>query len=123
MQEAGKHPTSNIQHRTSNRLRLGDSGVSEVLWLPLVLLAGAMGIAPLSAGAEAVLLSGATVHTISGETLAPGQVLIRDGKIAAVGKTVTAEGATSIDLAGQHLYPGLIALNTVLGLTETPTRS
>jgi len=58
------------------------------------------------------------VHTIAGETLAPGQVLIREGKIAAVGKSVTAEGAVSIDLAGHHLYPGIIALDTVLGLAE-----
>ena len=77
-----------------------------------------MADAPSSAGAEAIVLSGATVHTISGETLVPGQVLIRDGKIAAVGKTVSADGAKSVDLAGLHLYPGLIALNTVLGLTE-----
>lgn len=68
--------------------------------------------------AESLLLSGATVHTVSGETLAPGQVLLRDGRIAAVGKTVPAEGAATIDLAGHHLYPGIIALNTVLGLTE-----
>ena len=84
----------------------------------LLLFAGAIAAAPLTAPAESFLLSGATVHTISGETLAPGQVLVRDGKIAAVGKTVPADGAASIDLAGQHLYPGLIALNTVLGLTE-----
>jgi imidazolonepropionase-like amidohydrolase len=45
-------------------------------------------------------------------------VFVRDGKIAAVGKTVPAGGAVTIDLAGHHLYPGLIALNTVLGLTE-----
>jgi imidazolonepropionase-like amidohydrolase len=65
-----------------------------------------------------VLLTGATVHTVSGETFSPGQVLVRDGKIAAVGKTVAGEGATAVDLKGQHLYPGLIALNTVLGLEE-----
>ena len=64
------------------------------------------------------LLTGATVHTVSGETLSPGQVLIQDGKIAAVGKSFDAGNAKSIDLTGQHLYPGLIALNTVLGLTE-----
>ena len=68
--------------------------------------------------AETLLLSGATVHTVSGETVAPGQVLIKDGRIAAVGKTLSSEDAKSIDLTGQHLYPGLIALNTVLGLTE-----
>ncbi len=67
---------------------------------------------------ETILLTGATVHTVSGETLAPGQVLIRDGKIAAVGKTVPASGATSISLKGQHLYPGMIALNSMLGLVE-----
>ncbi len=86
--------------------------------LRLLLVVGAMASAPLNAGAESFLLAGATVHTISGDTLVPGQVLVRDGKIAAVGKTVPADGAASIDLAGQHLYPGLIALNTVLGLTE-----
>ena len=68
--------------------------------------------------AESLLLSGATVHTVAGETLAPGQVLIRGGKIAAVGQTVPADGAAQVDLAGRHLYPGLIALNTALGLTE-----
>jgi len=68
--------------------------------------------------AQSILLSGATVHTVSGKTLSPGQVLIRDGKIAAVGKIVSPDGAETIDLKGQHLYPGMIALNTVLGLTE-----
>jgi imidazolonepropionase-like amidohydrolase len=67
---------------------------------------------------QTLLLKGATVHTISGQTLSPGQVLIRDGKIAAVGETVENAGATSIDLTGQHLYPGLIALDSGLGLTE-----
>jgi imidazolonepropionase-like amidohydrolase len=68
--------------------------------------------------ADVLLLTGATVHTISGETLSPGQVLIRDGKIAQVGKSVQGGDAKVIDLSGQHLYPGLIALDTVLGLTE-----
>jgi imidazolonepropionase-like amidohydrolase len=78
-------------------------------------MAGVIAAASLNAPAETFILTGATVHTISGETLAPGQVLIQDGKIAAVGKTVPAGGATTIDLRGQHLYPGIIALNTVLG--------
>src|SRR2546426_9307455 len=71
-----------------------------------------------TAASQSLLLTGATVHTISGETLSPGLVLITDGKIAAVGKTVASDGATAVDLSGQHLYPGLIALDTVLGLTE-----
>ncbi|MCE9584939.1 MAG: amidohydrolase family protein [Planctomycetes bacterium] len=72
-----------------------------------------------SAGrAEDLVLKGATVHTVSGETLAVGDVLVKDGKIASVGGSVDAPGATVIDLKGMHLYPGLIAATSSLGLTE-----
>ncbi len=71
-----------------------------------------------SRSAEALLLTGATVHTVSGDTLSPGQVLMRDGKVAAVGRTVSAPGVATLDLRGQHLYPGLILLDSVLGLIE-----
>jgi imidazolonepropionase-like amidohydrolase len=67
---------------------------------------------------EAILLRGATVHTVSGGTLSPGDVLIQDGKIAAVGKSLPAQNAEIVDLTGRQLYPGLIALDTTLGLTE-----
>ncbi len=73
-------------------------------------------IAPLRA--ETILLTGATVHTVSGATITNGQVLVRDGKIAAVGKSVSSDGAREISLKGLHLYPGMIALNTDLGLVE-----
>src|SRR5438309_2078286 len=72
-----------------------------------------------SAAGEAVLLSGATVHTVSGETFSPGDVLLENGTITGVGASVPAAGsAQKIDLRGQHLYPGLIALDSLLGLTE-----
>jgi imidazolonepropionase-like amidohydrolase len=71
-----------------------------------------------TAPAQSLLLTGGTVHTISGQTLSPGQVLIKDGKIAEVGATLSAPGVQTLDLAGQHLYPGIIALDTALGLTE-----
>jgi imidazolonepropionase-like amidohydrolase len=68
--------------------------------------------------AERLLLRGATVHTVSGETLAPGDVLLDGKKIAEVGSNISAQGARVIDLKGQHLYPGLIAASTTLGLIE-----
>lgn len=72
--------------------------------------------------AETLLLTGATVHTVSGETLAPGFVLIEGRVIKAVGRGhgagVSARDARRVDLTGLHLYPGMIALNTTLGLTE-----
>src|SRR5205814_1000980 len=67
---------------------------------------------------ENILLTGATVHPVNGENLSPGQVWMKDGKIAGMGKNVSASGATSADLKGQHLYPGMIELNSVLGLIE-----
>jgi imidazolonepropionase-like amidohydrolase len=84
-----------------------------VMQLSMALLSGVT-----SLQAEALLLTGATVHTVSGETLAPGQVLLEDGKIAAVGQSLSASGAKTVALDGLHLYPGLIALNTDLGLVE-----
>ena len=71
-----------------------------------------------SSQAETILLSGATVHTVSGETLSPGNVLIRDGKIVAVGAKASAKADKTVDLAGQHLYPGFILPSTTLGLQE-----
>src|SRR5438034_2948008 len=68
--------------------------------------------------AQTVLLTGATVHTVAGTTLAPGQVLVQDGKIEVVDKVVKAQADKVVDLDGQHLYPGLIAASTSLGLVE-----
>jgi imidazolonepropionase-like amidohydrolase len=69
-------------------------------------------------GAESLVLTGAVVHTVSGPALTPGQVWIRDGVIQQVGEHVEATEARVVDLTGHHLYPGLIAATTILGLTE-----
>ncbi|MBI3877498.1 MAG: amidohydrolase family protein [Verrucomicrobia bacterium] len=45
-------------------------------------------------------------------------MLVRDGKIVEVGKKLTAPGAKQVDLKGLHLFPGLIASSTSLGLVE-----
>jgi imidazolonepropionase-like amidohydrolase len=66
-----------------------------------------------------VLISGATVHVIDGNTLDGGSVLFAEGKITAVGKSVAApKGALRIDASGKHVYPGLIESMTDLGLRE-----
>jgi len=88
-------------------------------WLRFAgVLVGSCLLVAMSARAESLLLTGATVHTVSGEIIPAGQVLITDGKISAVGRTVPASAAKSINLTGLHLYPGMIALNTELGLVE-----
>lgn len=75
--------------------------------------------APVPDGGAVTALVGATVHTVSGADIPNGVVLIRGGKIAAVGAGVTVPpDATRIDLAGQHLYPSMIDADTNLGLVE-----
>lgn len=71
-----------------------------------------------AAHAESLLLKGAVVHTVSGETLSPGQVLIRDGRIAAVAMQINESADRTVDLSGQHLFPTLIAPYSTLGLLE-----
>jgi imidazolonepropionase-like amidohydrolase len=69
--------------------------------------------------AAPVALRGGTVHTVSGATLDGATVLLRDGKIAAVGSEVEIpDGAQIVDVTGRHVYPGLIACGTRLGLVE-----
>ena len=71
------------------------------------------------AAEPSLVLSGATVHTVAGETFSHGEVLVENGKVSAVGQTVTAPSSASrVDLKGQHLYPGMIGLDSLLGLTE-----
>ena len=72
-----------------------------------------------------IFLVGATVHTVSGETIENGVVSFADGIIGIVGKADDIMPRISlgpdteiIDLSGKHLYPGLIASVPVLGLEE-----
>ena len=73
---------------------------------------------PPAACAETLLLRGATVHTVAKGTLTPGDVLVRDGKIAAVAARIEEAADRTIDLTGLHLFPGLISAGTDLGLVE-----
>lgn len=82
----------------------------------LIMLSGAALAATTS---SSVLLEGADIHTVSHGVIKGGDLLIKDGRIAALGANLDAPaGAQRIDLSGKHVYPGYIAANSVLGLTE-----
>jgi imidazolonepropionase-like amidohydrolase len=85
-------------------------------WLAVAL--GLAAAAPFAA-AETLVLTDATVHTVSGPTLERASILIRDGVIAEIGPRVSAPaGARVVSCAGKHVYPGFVSPNSVLGLTE-----
>lgn len=63
----------------------------------------------------------AMVFTAAGQVHDPGYVAVRDGRILAVGYGTpqsTDSAGEVIDGSGMRLYPGVIALDTTLGLTE-----
>jgi len=65
------------------------------------------------------VISNATIHTGTGETIENGTIVLTNGKIVSVGKNVSAPaGATIINAQGKHMYPGLILPVSNLGLIE-----
>lgn len=88
------------------------------MFTPRLLLVALWPLAAGSVCAASLLLTGGIVHTVSGPTLTNASLLVRDGKIAAVAPNITEAADQTIDLKGQHVFPGLIAPMTVLGLQE-----
>ncbi len=59
--------------------------------------------------AETLLIRNATVLTVTKGTIQNGSVLVENGKVAAVGKNVSAPAnATVVDASGKYLMPGII---------------
>jgi imidazolonepropionase-like amidohydrolase len=86
----------------------------------------ALATAALAAGtaAQTIAITGGRVHTVSGQVIENGTVLLEGGLIAAVGTNVTVPAnATRIDAAGRWVTPGLINVSMQVGLVEIPLGS
>ncbi|MDY2713497.1 MAG: amidohydrolase [Candidatus Faecivivens sp.] len=46
-------------------------------------------------------------------------ILIQDGKFAAIGEKLSAENAEVIDASGKHIYPGFVDAHSHIGLDDT----
>lgn len=75
--------------------------------------------------AQDVLIRGAHIYTASDAGKIPdGDVLVRDGKIAAVGSSIAAPaGAQIVEANGKALTPGLFAGLTAIGVEEVQLES
>ncbi|MDX1442177.1 MAG: amidohydrolase [Gammaproteobacteria bacterium] len=70
---------------------------------------------------EAMLITNATLFTGTGEKIENGQLLIQDGRIAAVGSQVDApEGVKTLDAKGKFVTPGIIDVHSHLGDYPSP---
>jgi len=80
----------------------------------LALLAGGR------ADAQVVAITNGTVYPVSSPKLERATVLLRDGRIAAVGRDVAIPpGATVVDAAGKWVTPGFIHAASTLGIRLT----
>ena len=86
----------------------------------LLLVAAVLALAPALGSAQDILIHGARVHTAgSAGTLENADVLVSNGRIASVGKGLTAPaGATVVEANGRPVTPGLFGGLTQIGLEE-----
>lgn len=84
----------------------------------LVLAGGLLASGP-ALSAQVTVIRNATVVPVVGARLPNASVLLRNGRIEAIGGNITPPaGATVIDASGMFVYPGFIDSGTRLGLTE-----
>lgn len=68
---------------------------------------------------DVVAIVGATLHPVTSADIENGTLILQGGRIVALGRGLAIPaGARTIDAAGMHAYPGLIALGSNMGLLE-----
>ncbi len=66
-----------------------------------------------------IVLTGGTIHPVSGPAIEGGMILFDKGKIVAIGRDLTLPAGTErIDVTGKHVYPGLVLATSTTGLNE-----
>ncbi|MDX1395461.1 MAG: amidohydrolase family protein [Gemmatimonadota bacterium] len=92
------------------------------MWVAGIALA-ALGVAPVVAQeaqqSDTYAVRGATLHTVANGTIENGTIVVRSGRIVAVGTDVVIPAdAEVLDGTGKHVFPGLVDAMSSLGLTE-----
>lgn len=85
----------------------------------IVAIASALLLPATNAQAQTTAITNVRIHTISDPPIESGTIVIRDGRIAAVGADVEVPGnARVIDGTGKVVTPGLFDASTSLGIVE-----
>ena len=80
----------------------------------LVLISGIAVVSPLDA--QTIALRGATIHTAAGTSIPSGTILVRDGRIAAVGVDVDVPNDVQVlDVTGKEIIPGMLDNHSHIG--------
>jgi imidazolonepropionase-like amidohydrolase len=83
-------------------------------------------LVPVSAGAQDIAIRNATIQTITNGVIENGTIVVRDGRIAAIGQNVEIpSGIQVIDGQGMYVMPGLIDAHSHMaidgGINEAAT--
>ena len=93
-------------------------------WLGALALVAAVSAAVPAPAQNALAIKGGKILTMAGEPIDGGVVLIRDGKIQAVGKDVQIPTeARVIDAAGKVVMPGLVDVHAPRGVEQSSERN
>lgn len=93
--------------------------ITAVVAASLSATAAAHDLVPGAAQQQPILLQGGTLNTVTNGVQADTDLLFENGKIVAIGANLSVpENARVIDISGKQVYPGLVALDTTLGLIE-----
>jgi imidazolonepropionase-like amidohydrolase len=116
-----------LHHRTARTARTV-RGLAGSLLAALALRAAAADHVPPPPQSTPLLISNATLHTVSGPVIEGGRMLVERGRIVALagpGQPLPAPSSPPqlLDLGGKHVYPGFIAANTAMGLVEVASNS
>ncbi|MFZ0821941.1 MAG: amidohydrolase family protein [Candidatus Acidiferrales bacterium] len=86
----------------------------------IAFLAAVLAVAPAThaQASQSYAITGARVFPISGPPMDGATIIIRDGKITAVGKVAIPSGAKVIDAKGLEVYPGIFNAITEMGINE-----
>lgn len=72
----------------------------------------------------AYAFTNATIHTTFNNTIEAATMVIRNGKIEAVGKGITIpKGMVKIDLKGKHIYPSFIDVYSDYGIAAAEKKT
>ncbi|MBK8247890.1 MAG: amidohydrolase family protein [Gemmatimonadetes bacterium] len=80
----------------------------------------ALCVASTAVAQEVLVVRGATVHTAVGAPVANATIVVRDGKVAAVGTDIAVPaGARIVEVAGKVIIPGMIDEHSHIGALPT----
>jgi imidazolonepropionase-like amidohydrolase len=68
---------------------------------------------------DVLAIVGGTLHPVTADPIQEGTLLVQNGRIVGLGADLDVPaGATVVDAAGKHVWPGIVALAAPIGLTE-----